>query len=83
MQTFTNKYFGASDPSENAYAHILDQHVNTWADPRFQLVNCKTPVFDRWEDLNVSPFATSLGPSVRPPDVVKARDNGAGSIRPL
>jgi hypothetical protein len=34
----------------------------------------------QWDDFVVNPFATSLGPNVRPPDIVKMRDDGINSV---
>jgi hypothetical protein len=32
-----------------------------------------------WDDLRVSPFSASIGAGVRPPNIVKFKDNGLGS----
>lgn len=73
-----NKFFLNASP--NPYADSLDQSVSKFSSPVFTYPSCETPLLgDRWEDLNVAPFSTSLGPNVRPPSVVKFKDNGAGS----
>lgn len=73
-----NNYFGVG--SSNPYSVILNQNVSKLSSPSFYLPTCETPILgDRWEDLNVAPFSTSLGPNIRPPNVVKFKDNGAGS----
>lgn len=74
----TNRYFGNVD-AENPYAKILNQGVSTYSNPIFKFVNCETPIITRYEDLNVAPFTTSLGPSIRPPLITKVGDDGAGS----
>jgi hypothetical protein len=68
----SNNYFGYTRT-------YLNQDLNRYASPTFSNVYCETPVVERWEDVNVAPFSTSLGPSIQPPNIVKFRDNGAGS----
>lgn len=74
-----NNFFGYNSLC-SPYGQTLDQSVNRNSSPTFNLVNCETPVLgNRWDDLNVAPFSASLGPSVRPPAIVKFKDNGAAS----
>ncbi len=70
-----NKYFQTIQTNS-----LLDQDVSRYSSPTFSYVQCETPILDgRWEDLNVAPFATSLGPNIQAPNIVKFKDNGAGS----
>lgn len=75
MMTSLNNFL--NDTSKLA---LPNQNVNTGSSPIFNRPTMETPVLgDRWEDVNVAPFSTSLGPNVRPPDITKYRDNGLGS----
>ena len=61
------------------FAYEMDQNVNTLSNVSFNNVICETPIVDRYEDVVVNPFATSLGPNLRPPTLTKIMDDGAGS----
>lgn len=70
-----NHFFG----NASAYCDQPDQVVDYGASPTFETVYCETPVFDRYEDVNVAPFAANAGPGINPPTIVKIKDDGAGS----
>jgi hypothetical protein len=69
-----NNYF-RDESTNNKYAMAMNQYVDTGSEPSFNAVR-----FDNaYTDVNVAPFTASLGPNVRPPSIVKFKDDGAGS----
>ena len=70
----SNRFFG-----NTAFVDLPDQELNYGSSPTFEYVYCETPIFNRYEDMNIAPFSANAGPGINPPTVTQIKDNGAGS----